>query len=257
MKSTQSNRPIGGNISIHDLDPALNYSRSHDAYFRDVELIYAQENFQPQQSIVEQNQFLAMADLASGGNPLAMCFLSRMFRDGSGAPKSPDNAIFWAQKSADLKYAVGFYELGLCIEDDVSNKNHHLLAAEQYSLSVSNGFGMAAIRLCQMHESGLLANQDVGEPPSVIFARKAVELGESMGAVFLAGCYQTGVDVIQNDELAVSWYKRASEMGNFQGSAVMSAAYEIGLLGLPINLALSANYKNLFEEQLRIAESRK
>ena len=255
MKFIQNNRIFGGSISIHNLDPALRYSRLHDSYFRDVEQINLLESIQTQRAVVEQNQFLAMADLAAGGNPLAMCFLSRMFRSGGGVPMSHGDAICWAQKSANLKYAIGFYELGLCIEDDCSAKNHHILAAEQYSLSIDGGFGMAAIRLSHKHKSGLLPTQDVSEPLSIIYAKKAVELGESMGAVFLAGCYQTGDGVIQDDELAVAWYKRASEMGSFQGSAVMYAAYENGLLGLSINLELAAYYKNSYEEQLRIAEN--
>jgi TPR repeat protein len=86
-------------------------------------------------------------------------------------------------------------------------------------------------------------------PNALRYMEQAYHDGESLGALTLAQRFESGRQVIPNMPVAVRWYQKASEMGNFFATHRLQVAYTLGELGLPRDPELATRYQSAFNAQ--------
>ena len=176
---------------------------------------------------------------AEQGNMEAQFNLAAKYDNGEGVRHNPDEAVRWyrlaaEQGHADAQYFLGqAYEAGDGIEADVQEAiDWYILASEQSHASARRRFWSLCV-------SGDFYPEDDHE---AIFAEQIGASVGHAGAQFILGFrYDIGAGVVQDLELAKSWYKKAATKG------FKDACYHLSLLsslgrGTPTNMVTSSRW---------------
>jgi hypothetical protein len=191
--------------------------------------------------------FSAFAMAAEKGSPFAMCICSRFSRSGWGRPKSPKDALYWAQKAAAAGYAPGSYQVGECYLESHGEPANLELARLNLERASDDGFGFASYRLAVLLHEGKFGSEN--RKQALSRAVLAFEMGESIAAFEIAGWHERGEIVPRDESDAVVWYERAASMGNMFANLRLSVAYSIGELGLPRDPIAAEKYARIGEAQ--------
>ncbi len=191
--------------------------------------------------------YIEFVQAANAGSCFAMCICARFCRLGIGVKASESSAIEWGKKAANEKFAPGYFEIGFCYEHGVGVEVDQEQAFKFYTESASAGYAYAATYLAAKLHDGNLGFRDIKK--AIMYAELGYEYGDATAPLVLGGWYENGNGVDKNLDVALMWYKRASEMGSFLASERLHSAYMYGELGLMADKIKAKKYLDLFESQ--------
>jgi TPR repeat protein len=187
------------------------------------------------------------SEAAKAGSAFAMCISSRLAAGGSGRAKSETDAFDFALRAATLDYPPGHYEVGRLLELGIGTPKDLRAAEASYRRAFELGYGLAGHRLGKA-----LLNGDFGQygiDRAIELLLKADSAGESLAALDLAEIYETDRYGKKDIATSLSWYRRASDLGNPFASMRLSMAYMAGELGLARDANLANHYGELATNQ--------
>ncbi len=144
-----------------------------------------------------------------GGYAPAQFSLGIMYELGHGVSKDLNQAIHWIRKAAEQGYAnaqdilASMYEEGRGVDKNIDEAlSWYLKAAEQ-----NKPFAWICLgRIYKFHKNDY--NQ------ALYCYRRAAELGNSCGQLYLGDMYEEGRGVNKDIEEAVRWYRKAATQGD-------------------------------------------
>lgn len=230
-------------------DPLLKYAVQHEDVSRrlfDISMMSKKK----WNSVEAQNYYHEVEQAAIAGSGLAMCLCARFCRLGIGVKISGASAIEWGKKAANRGFAPGYFEIGSCYEHGIGVKVDHKRATEYYEESASAGYGYAATHLAAKLHDGNLGDKCIEK--ALMYAQLAYKYEDATAPLILGGWYESGDGIEKNENVAVMWYERASELGSFLASERLHSAYLYGELGLLVNKSKAQEYLDLFEAQTNL-----
>ena len=132
------------------------------------------------------------------------------------------------QGNIDAQFEVGsMYYRG----DDV--QQDYLLAAEWYQKAADQGDDNAQRLLARMYRDGVGVNKDNAKAEKLFKQafdtyKGLVDNGDDNGSLGLGFIYEFGDGVEKNDGIAIEWYEKALQQGNFQAKVRLDKMKEEG-----------------------------
>ena len=154
----------------------------------------------------------ALADAATGGDPLALFEIGARYTDGRGVPADLKAAADWYQKAADKGFApaqyrlANLYEKGNGVERDVQK------AIGLYEKAAASGNASAMHNLAVLYATGIDGKPDNAK--AVEWFAKAADLGVADSQFNLAILYARGNGIPQNLEESYKWFAIAAKGGD-------------------------------------------
>ncbi len=168
----------------------------------------------------------ALRRLAGRGSTPAMMFLARLYANGSGVAKSPEEAAAWYKTAALAGSTNGMLLYGdaLATGQGVAKD---LAGAERWIRKSAGAGNVAALfRLGRMYRDGEGMMRDPLEAISLFKKAAASRYTPAMVAV---GLMFEGGGGLEADHLqAVQWYKLAADAGDPEGMAALGTMYSTG-----------------------------
>jgi TPR repeat protein len=209
------------------LDPLLAYSRR--VLPPNERLVWASD----QLSKAEDGAALeVLAQAAESGNPFALCRLSVHYSDVARPSFSPDQAMSYAKRAAEINFAPGLFLVGSYYETGIGVSRDVEIARKHFELSAEGGYGVAAIHLALALADGRLGVTSIER--AVELLSLAANNGDSTCAMQLALWYEggTGSAITKDNERALKWYEYAAELGSTLANFRLATAYFRGDLGV-------------------------
>jgi TPR repeat protein len=161
-----------------------------------------------------------MAKKALDGDAYAQGVLASMFRRPEcGLETNPEEALRWAQKSADQKHAMGLYALA-CLYDSGCGVTNDAERAEELFVQCVDDLRKEADggdTRARCNLGWLLKEGRGGLHTNVVEGVKWYTLAAEQGYVraqrVLGDTYRSGQDLATNEAAALIWYGRAASQG--------------------------------------------
>jgi TPR repeat protein len=148
-------------------------------------------------------QFAALQGHTTSQNNLGYAFDC-----GVGVKQDLKQAIHWYKKAANKGFASAQYNLGQIYTQGKKGEPDLRQGAYWYTLAAEQGFAHAQDKLGSFY----FYEGDYGQ--GIHWYTLAAEQGLACAQYKLGLCYYHGAVVMQNQELAVRWFRKAAEQGN-------------------------------------------
>lgn len=148
-------------------------------------------------------------------HPVAQNNLGVCYENGLGVPQNNQKAVYWYQKSANQSYDRGLYNLSNCYFYGNGVAQDRTKAAQLAKKAADQGFHEAQNRIGYQYLNGFGVGKNYAE--AVKYFNLAAK--ENMHAQYnLAYCYENGLEVEKNLEIALLWYRKSSNNGYAQAT---------------------------------------
>lgn len=177
--------------------------------------------------------------------------LGLMYSNGTGTRKDLDQAALWYRKAAAQNNAEAEYQLGSMYDSGQGLPQSFSEALSWYKKAAAQGHqtAQANIATIERHLSDLQGEAERGEAKAQVqlgtlyatgngvpqdneramtWYRKAAGQGNSEAEYRLGLGYAEGKGAGQDNKEAVSWYRKAAEQGNAQAAYALAGMYHKG-----------------------------
>lgn len=155
---------------------------------------------------------LALAKTAAAaGEPAANTLLGRMYAEGLGVGKDPQQAAEWYRKAADLGDANAQFALGLMLVRGQGVKQDRTAAADLFEKSAKAGIEAAKYNLGLLYISGDGRPADAKRAAALI--TEAAKGGDPQARYDLGQMFANGAGVPADDAQAAHWTELAAQAG--------------------------------------------
>lgn len=154
---------------------------------------------------------------AEQGEPMAQYLLGQLYQIGELGEPDYNLAKQWYQKAA-VVLPESYVALGF-IDETVDDNYPQALKAYEQAAAKGNALGVYNLALMYLYGKGTPVNYPKAKG---LFTEAAKEIHEAMNQ--LGGIYYKGLGQARDEKQALSWYKKAADLGN------ANALYELGLL---------------------------
>lgn len=154
----------------------------------------------------------ALADAATGGDPLALFEIGARYTDGRGVPADLKAAADWYAKAADKGFAPAQYRLANLYEKGNGVARDVQKAIGLYEKAAASGNASAMHNLAVLYASGVNGQPDNAK--AVEWFAKAADLGVADSQFNLAILYARGNGIPQNLEESYKWFAIAAKGGD-------------------------------------------
>ena len=177
---------------------------------------------------------------ATQGIPLAQFLVGNAFEIGADVPQNPEVAFSWMKRAAESGFVLALERLALYHEQGFGTTTSP--ANAQYAREQASKLGSRESH----HRLGDEAVSIQGAASTLSFKHyvEAASRGDAEAAFKVARIYETGGIVPPNNELALEYYERSSNLGFWYANNYLAHIYEKGLLGLEPNAAKAKEYMN-------------
>ncbi|MBQ7585401.1 MAG: sel1 repeat family protein [Desulfovibrionaceae bacterium] len=150
--------------------------------------------------------------LASDGNAVAQILVGRCYENGLGVAQDLPTAAKWYQLAAEQNNDQAQVFLGYCYEIGMGVAKDPAKTVELMTKAAKAGNAEAQFNLALYASKGLYGvKKDHKE--SFAFALKSAKQGYAQAERFVGACYEFGVGVEANADLAKEWYAKARAKG--------------------------------------------
>jgi len=181
---------------------------------------------EPDETSLSPKVQAAMAK-AQTGDPHAQNEVGLALATGTGAPKSPAEAVRWWTLAAEKGLAAAQFNLGLAYDQGTLIAQNATLAAAWYEKAVTGG------NVPAMYNLAGLAGSGHGVPLNLDKAARLYETAAGHGHVKsmynLALAYSRGQGLERDDTKAARWMLKAAEAGHPRAQYLMAQMYAQGL----------------------------
>ncbi len=158
---------------------------------------------------------------AARGNSQAAFELARLYSEGKWVPAEPETALAYLQSAAQANYATAQYQLGQWYEQGNHVPRHEGQALFWYLQAFQNGSSAAQTALAPFSQTPLY--EEVARFYDTL--QKASQTN-SQAQLEVAQAYRYGNPILQDNEAAFKWFKKAWESSQ---ETLSQAAYELSL----------------------------
>lgn len=222
-----------------------------------------------------------MLDAADKGNPDALLFAARCYRDGSnGVRRDAGKAFASFSKAVTLGNDSALCELGICYikgqgtvadyreayrcfeaAEDIGQSEASRYIGDMYANGIDVKYNPAyAMQYYLKAEAGgdrkallsqamlMIHSDDLDSDPERAFRifSNAAAAGDRKGYVGLGDCYKAGVAVTKSPSDALQNYSKAFEQGNVHAAAQIGNMYYTGTSASPRNYEKAMKYFRVF-----------
>ncbi|MEO7954505.1 MAG: tetratricopeptide repeat protein [Polaromonas sp.] len=155
--------------------------------------------------------YLTVKTLADEGSTSAQFELGRMFENGIGVGRDPQQAVFWYGQAAAQGDAEAQTNLGVLYARGVGVPRNDGYAVAWFRKAAEQGLAKAQYDLGYMYAKGLGVPRD--DQLAIDWYRKAAGQGVVRAQYNLGEIYSKGVGVPKDDQQAYFWWLLASAQG--------------------------------------------
>ena len=191
---------------------------------------------EPQKDNKEAEELYAKACAASGakhvmllqkaadaGSLDAMCDLSDCYYDGEGVDKNVALAVKWMSKAADMGSSKAQLQMGGVYYKGADGIDQNYVLAEKYLLQAAKH----DIPDAQAMLADLYFTMEEYEK-SLVWARKAAQLGHSYACFILGRIYDEGLGVDTNHAEGLKWFEKSADAGDADAQNIVGNIYSNG-----------------------------
>ena len=150
-----------------------------------------------------------LLDKAKSGDALAQAQVAYCYENARGIEENPEQAFFWAKKSAEQGNAEGLNRLGVCYYAGIGVDVDYAMAKRYFERATVQGNVQAKTNIGSLYFYGDGVEQDYEE--AFRWYKEGAEEGNAVGQHQLGICYYNGFGVEQNYEEAVKWLGKAAD----------------------------------------------
>lgn len=186
-----------------------------------------------------------LLDKANQGDAVAEFALGQAYADGNGVPQNFDLALKWYRQAADQGNADAENAMGIMYRTGSGVDKSKEEAVTWYRKAARQGSGVAMFNLGTAYYNGdgvdisdatayawfMLAKEAGVDSAAQAVARMDGELRPwqiNDGLKTIAGMYDKGEGVRQDDAAAALWYRKAAERGDIEAQVKLAAALMAG-----------------------------
>lgn len=173
-----------------------------------------------------------------------------LYFEGQGVDQDYEKAFELYYESGGLGSLDGQYICGVCLENGYGVERNLERAKSYYNHAAQNGHYLAPDALARVEqlieeEAGRPEEFDMNsyqmDPDMVKGINEAAEAGDPISQMSMAGFYQSGMGVEQDNEKAIYWYTRAADAGNGDAAFMLGTIYHYGM-GTDVDLDKARKY---------------
>lgn len=196
-------------------------------------LIKAQQLNMSENPAVARSGFVLLQELARGGNTAAMLAVANCYVEGRGVVVNPELAYTAFRIAADNGSSIGVFETAVRLLDGNGVKPNHALGTELMKKAAEEGVADAVARLA---EAALRQYQLNGSRSDELlkWSERGAALGLPSCQRCLGLCYEEGVGMAANSEIAFQLYSQAAVGGDVRGIVWLALCHVNGI-GTPVN----------------------
>lgn len=198
---------------------------------------------------------------AKQGDLLGQIYVSGMYEEGRGVPKSNRKAVYWLEKAAQQGDPIALYRMGCFYKGLYREKK----AMSYLHKSAAQGNCESLFKLGELYlhfqVRGIKYEASIAK--GIEFLQKAAEKDYSEAQYALGQAYAIGLGVDQSSEKAFAWYLRAAQNDHVEAQAELGKDKALVLKRLKDNfikdLGIDAERSYSFKDFFKIyhAEARK
>ncbi|AKP73934.1 Polar organelle development protein [Piscirickettsia salmonis] len=167
---------------------------------------------------IEQEQldkaFEVALAAAKYGHREARFYIGNSLFYGRGIEIDQERSIFWYLKAAQQGHLAAMMRVAQIFDYGCGQKEDKEEAAHWYSIAAKRGYVAAQSRLGDLYVSGQGVRQDEVQAFHWYLRAARSEGDGFINAMKVALCYEVGIGIRQNIEMAVRWYRIAAEKGH-------------------------------------------
>ena len=160
---------------------------------------------------------------ADAGSLDAMCDLSDCYYDGEGVDKNIALAVKWMSKAADMGSSKAQLQMGGVYYKGADGIDQNYVLAEKYLLQATK----SDIPDAQAMLADLYFAMEEYEK-SLVWARKAAQLGHSYACFILGRIYDEGLGVDANHAEGLKWFEKSADAGDADAQNIVGNIYSNG-----------------------------
>ena len=150
------------------------------------------------------------------------------YEDGDGVNKDFNKAVKWYTLAADQNHLDACYKLAEIYrlgKNDIERNDEK--AVHYYKITYNGGQEDATFRLGVLYYNGECGLNESKEKAFKIW-KKGIDAGYGGCSKNVGLCYKDGTGIAQNFEMAIKYFEKAMEQGNFD--AILQLGYAYALL---------------------------
>jgi tetratricopeptide (TPR) repeat protein len=157
--------------------------------------------------------FKLFINAANIGYADAQCCVGCCYKHGYGTEKDYSEARVWYDKSSKNGCARALRHIAMCYEDGLGVEKDINQAINWYKKAIESGdkYSMVIIGSIYYYGKNEIA---INHVEAFKWYAKAAEEGDSDGMWRLGMCYENGMGVNMDWDMAREWYEKASKLGN-------------------------------------------
>lgn len=169
---------------------------------------------------------------------------------GYGVEENLEKAFENYYEGATLGNLSAQYQTGFCLENGYGVERSLERAKYYYSHAAEHGHPQAPEALARVEqqleeEAGRPEKFDMAsyqmEPEMLKSISEAAEAGDPVSQMSMAGFYQSGMGVEQDNDKAIYWYTRAADAGNGDAAFMLGTIYHYGM-GAEVDIDKARHY---------------
>lgn len=174
-----------------------------------------------------------------------ICFCDVPSAEQAGNLCEAEKHLNWYQDhAAKANTPLAHYLLASCYEHGIGIKEDMVLAAKHYKIGADQGFGLSQLDLALLYHHG--NGVEVNPRLAFYYMELAALQNIVIAQVGLGGYYQQGSGCPIDIKEALTWYKKAAELGHAEAYYLMAACYIRGDVpggnGVPRNSKMAWYY---------------
>lgn len=131
------------------------------------------------------------------------------YQKGIGVAIDDAEAIKWYEKAIEQNYSLSLYALGLCYRNGNVVDVDYEKSLELIKRAADNNYSQAMAELGRMYILGEYVDFD--SELGYYYAKASADLDNKYGYYYTGVCYENGIGVNENIELALDYYEKASK----------------------------------------------
>ena len=158
---------------------------------------------------------------ARQGEVNAQVLYAQMLCEGRAGPRDEVEGLYWYTLAASAGHALAMNMVGRCHELGRGTPVDEALAAAWYRKAAASGLDWGMYNLANLVATGRGVRRNAAEA-FALYCRAAT-LGHAKSMNLVGRHYEEGWQVAADPRVALHWYRRSAEAGDFRGQASFAA----------------------------------
>lgn len=151
-------------------------------------------------------------EAAAWGQSEAQLNLGILYSKGRGVKQNYETAVYWLRQAAEQGEVDAMVNLGVKYINGLGVQKNSEEAVKWIRMSAERGSAVGQFNLGWCYENGVVGNIDNKE--ALKWYRLAAEQNYAPAILNIGVCYMKGLGVIQNYDIATTWFEKVMKQGS-------------------------------------------